>query len=390
MVDSWSNAISGVDITLALAFVDGFTSSASAFRLGEAVKILDRYIAKTVISYTLLVLFILIALYTFLQFVTELENVGEGNYGVIGALRYTTYSIPQHIYDLLPVAALLGSVLGLGYLAGQSELVAMRAAGFSVGRITLSALAAGIIFVIVTILMGEVVAPPAQQAANKFRSLAKTGHLSEGGGQGFWSRNGNNFNHIERVLPNGQYEYIEIFEFDDQRRLRIITQAARAIYHGDGWHLYDITQHFISTQGLTTRRLAEALWESGLNPEMLDVVMVDPQQLSAWGLYRYIDYLQKSKQAAEQYRQAFWSKMAAPFNTLTMMFLAIPFIFGPLRSVSMGQRTLVGALVGISFFLFNRLFNQLGLVFDFPPWLGAALPSLLCLALGVVMLRRIY
>ncbi|ABA58373.1 LPS export ABC transporter permease LptG [Nitrosococcus oceani] len=354
------------------------------------MKILDRYIAKAVISYTLLVLFILIALYTFLQFVTELEDVGEGDYGVMGALRYTTYSIPQHIYDLLPVAALLGSVLGLGYLAGQSELVAMRAAGFSVGRITLSALATGMIFVIVTVLMGEVVAPPAQQAANKLRSLAKTGHLSEDGGQGFWSRNGNNFNHVGRVLPNGQYEYIEIFEFDDQRRLRIVTQAARAIYHKDGWHLYDVTQRLISTKGITTRRLDEALWESGLNPEMLDVVMVDPQQLSAWGLYRYIGYLQKSKQAAEQYRQAFWSKIVAPFSTLIMMFLAIPFIFGPLRSVSVGQRILVGALVGIGFFLFNRLFNQLGLVFDLPPWLGAAFPSLLCLALGVVMLRRIY
>jgi lipopolysaccharide export system permease protein len=354
------------------------------------MKILDRYIAKAIISYTSLVLLILIALYTFLAFITELEEVGEGSYGVLGALSYTAYSIPQHIYDLLPVASLLGSVLGLGYLAGQSELVAMRTAGFSVGRIIRSALATGMIFVVVTILMGEVVAPPAEQAASKLRSLAKTGRLSEQAERGFWTRNGNNFNRIGRVLPNGQYEDIEIFEFDEQRRLRLITQAAHATYHDDGWHLSEVTQRFISPEGITTRRLPEALWESRLSPEILDVVMVDPQQLSAWGLYRYINYLRENKQATEQYQQAFWSKIVAPFNTLVMMFLAIPFIFGPLRSVSVGQRILVGALVGIGFFLFNRLFNQLGVVFDLPLFLSAAFPSLLSLGLGMVMLRRIY
>ncbi|ADE16072.1 permease YjgP/YjgQ family protein [Nitrosococcus halophilus Nc 4] len=354
------------------------------------MKILDRYVAKAVISNTLLVLLVLIALYTFVEFITELEEVGEGNYGVMDALRYTAYSIPQYIYDLLPVAALLGSVLGLGSLAGQSELVAMRAAGFSVGRITRSALATGMIFVVVTILMGEVLAPPAKQAANTLRSLAKTGHLSEQAERGFWTRNNNNFNRIGRVLPNGQYQDIEIFEFDEQHRLRVISRAAGATYHRDGWHLSDITQRIISSQGITTRRLPEALWESSLSPEMLDVVMVDPQQLSAWGLYRYIDYLEENKQATEQYQQAFWSKVFAPFNTLIMMFLAIPFIFGPLRSVSMGQRILVGALVGIGFFLFNRLFNQLGLVFEFSSWLAAAFPSLLFFGLGMVMLRRIY
>jgi lipopolysaccharide export system permease protein len=266
----------------------------------------------------------------------------------------------------------------------------MRTAGFSVGRIIRSALATGMIFVVMTALMGEVIAPPAEQAANKLRSLAKTGRLSEQAEKGFWTRTGNAFNRIGRVLPNGQYEDIEIFEFDNQHRLRSITEAAHATYHNDGWHLRDVTQRFISTEGITIRRLAEALWKSRLSPEILRVVMVDPQQLSAWGLYRYISYLQENKQATERYRQAFWSKIVAPFNTLVMMFLAIPFIFGPLRSVSVGQRILVGALVGIGFFLFNRLFNRVGVVFELPLFLSAVFPSLLSLSIGMIMLRRIY
>ncbi len=354
------------------------------------MKILDRYIAKAIITYTLLVLLVLIALYSFIEFITELEEVGEGKYEVMDALSYTLYSIPQHIYDLLPVAALLGSVLGLGYLAGQSELVAMRAAGFSVNRIIRSSLATGMIFVAITILMGEVVAPLATQTANQLRSLAKTGRLSEQAEYGFWIRNNNTFSHIGRVLFNGQYADIEIFEFDEQRRLRVIIQADRAFYHHDGWHLRNVTQHFISSAGITTRHLPQTHWKYRLTPEMLDVVLVDPQNLSAWGLYRYINYLQENKQATEQYQQAFWSKIVAPFNTLIMMFLAIPFIFGPLRLVSVGQRVLVGALVGIGFFLFTRLFSQLGLVFNLPLFLSAAFPAFLCLGLGVVMLRRIY
>lgn len=354
------------------------------------MKILDRYIAKAIITYTLLVLLVLIALYTFVELVTELEGVGEGNYGVMDALGYITYSVPQHIYDLLPVAALLGSVLGLGYLAGQSELVAMRAAGFSVSRIIRSSLATGMIFVAATALMGEVVAPLATQTANQLRSLAKTGRLSEEAKHGLWARHNNSFSHIGRILPDGQYADIEIFKFDEQYRLRVVTQAARAVYHQDGWHLSNVTRRIISSEGITTRHLAKSHWKYNLNPEMADVVMVDPQYLSAWGLYRYINYLQESKQATEQYQQAFWGKVLAPFNTLIMMFLAIPFIFGPLRSVSVGQRILVGALAGIGFFLFNRLFNQVGLVFDLPPFLSAALPSLLSLGVGLVMLRRIY
>lgn len=354
------------------------------------MKILDRYIAKAIITYTLLVLLVLIALYTFIEFITELEEVGEGNYGVMDVISYTAYSMPQHIYDLLPVAALLGSVLGLGYLAGQSELVAMQAAGFSVNRIIRSSLATGMIFVVSTAFMGEVVVPSAEQAANRLRSLAKTGRLSEQAKHGFWIRDDNTFSHIGRVLPNGQYADIAIFAFDEQRRLRVIIQADRAIYHHDGWHLRNVTQRFISSEGVTTRHLSKTHWKYRLTPEMVDIVIVDPQNLSAWGLYRYINYLQENKQATEQYRQAFWSKVVAPFNTLIMMFLAIPFIFGPLRSVSVGQRILVGALVGIGFFLFTRLFGQLGLVFNLPLFLSAAFPALLCLSLGVVMLRRLY
>ncbi|BAW80453.1 YjgP/YjgQ family permease [Candidatus Nitrosoglobus terrae] len=354
------------------------------------MKILDRYIAKAIINYTLLVLLVLIALYTFLSFVTELEEVGRGNYKASDALNYTVYSIPQHIYDLLPVASLLGSVLGLGNLAGQSELVAMRTAGFSVERIVRSALTAGIVFVVMTVLIGEVVAPPAEQAANKLRSLAKTGQISEKAEQGFWTRSGNAFNHIGRVLPNGQYADIELFEFDNHHQLHSIVRAARADYHDGGWYLIEVTQQIISAEGIMVRRLDKALWKSKLNPDILEIVMVDPQQLSAWELYRYIDYLQENKQATERYQQAFWSKIVAPFNTLIMMFLAIPFIFGPLRSVSVGQRIFIGALVGIGFFLFNRFFNRVGVVFELPLILSATFPSFLSLSIGVVMLRRVY
>ncbi|CAB1275585.1 LPS export ABC transporter permease LptG [Candidatus Nitrosacidococcus tergens] len=354
------------------------------------MKILDRYLGQAIIHYTFLVLLVLISLHTFISFVTELDDVGHGSYEISHAIKYILYSIPQNIYDLLPVAVLLGSVLGLGNMASQSELIAMRAAGFSIERIIQSALSTGMIFVVMTALIGEIIAPPAERAADKLRSLTKVSVSSEQSREGFWTRTGDTFNRIGQVLASGEYRDIEIFEFDPQHKLRNITQAVRATYHNDGWHLKEVTQRRIFPKRVIINHVPEAIWKSRLNPEILQVVMVDPHEFSVWGLHHYIKYLRENKQATERHQQAFWSKIIAPFNALIMMFLAIPFVFGPLRSVSMGQRVLVGALVGIGFFLFNRLFNQAGLVFGFPLFLSAAFPSFLSLGIGMIMMRRVY
>ena len=182
------------------------------------MRVLTRYIASTILASTALVLAVLLALYTFIDFVTELEDLGKGEYGLAEIARYISLSMPKRIYELLPIAALLGSVVGLGNLASQSELVVMRAAGLSMGKINSAVILVAVVLFIVALFMGEVVRPITEQKAQTFQSLAQTGTVSMQSNYGFWTRDGNHFNHIEYILPNGQFKGISIYQFDDQQR----------------------------------------------------------------------------------------------------------------------------------------------------------------------------
>ncbi|MEX1201501.1 MAG: LPS export ABC transporter permease LptG [Methylophaga sp.] len=351
--------------------------------------ILQRYIAKTVINSTLLVLLVLLALYTFMDFIAELDALGEGNYGLAQIMLYLLLSMPKRMYELLPIAALLGSVLGLGTLASQSELVAMRAAGVSVAFINKAVMLVALILLVVAVLLGEVLRPVAEQKALALQNTAKTGTEGSQSEYGFWTRDGQHFNHIERIRSDGRFEGIKIYEFDDRYQLRMVTRAASARYHEGEWVLNDVVQSEIDEQGIEVRVVERAIWRSKLNPGMLNVVVVPPAFLPVWSLLDYVGYLKENHQAVSQYQLAFWSKVMMPLSSAVMVFLAVPFIFGPLRSSPVGARILAGTLVGIGFHLFNQTFQHIGLVFGVLPWLAASLPTLLFAALGIWMLRRV-
>jgi len=353
------------------------------------VSILNRYIAKAIISNTLLVLLVLIGLYTFIDFVAELDDLGKGSYGLTDIFLYILLSMPKRIYELLPIAALLGSVLGLGGLASQSELVVMRASGISVAQISKAVMMVAVGLMIVAVFMGEVLRPPAEQKARVIRTLAQTGMEGTQSDNGFWSRDGLHFNHIDQILPDGELLGISIYEFDPQNRLRIITKAEQAKYEDDSWILTDVLQSTINEQGVRVRTIEHARWKSDLNPKLLNIVVVPPEFLPVWGLLEYIDYLHDNGQAVEQYQMAFWMKIMMPVSSAVMVFLAVPFIFGPLRSTSIGGRILTGALVGIMFHLLNESVQHVGLVFGVLPWLSAALPTVLFALLGVYLMRRV-
>ncbi|AFJ03628.1 putative Permease [Methylophaga frappieri] len=351
--------------------------------------ILHRYIAKTILSSTFLVLLVLLALYSFIDFITELDDLGEGNYGLSKIFMYILLTMPERIYALIPVAALLGSVLGLGTLATQSELTAMRAAGISVGFINRAVMLVALILLMAALFVGEVLRPVAEQQALSIQNAAKTGTEGHQSEYGFWTRDGNHFNHIERIGEDGQFEGIKIYEFDDNNQLRVVTRAASGRYVNERWVLNNVVQSYLDTDGVEVRSVAHARWHSQLNPGMLNVVIVPPAFLPVWDLLEYIHYLQRNHQSVNQYQLAFWSKLMMPLSAVVMVFLAIPFIFGPLRSSPVGTRILAGTLTGIGFHLFNQSFQHLGLVFGILPWLAASLPTLMFAIIGFVMMRRV-
>jgi len=352
--------------------------------------ILQRYIAKTILTSTVLVLFILLGLYTFMDLVAELDDIGRGNYQLSDVLLYIMLSMPKRIYELLPIAALLGSVLGLGNLASQSELVVMRAAGISIQQINKAVMIVALVLMFIGLFIGEVVRPPAEQHARQAQSMAQTGTVGSRSMHGFWTRDGLHFNHIAQILPDGRFSGISIYEFDPENRLRIVTKAEEAIYEDESWTLSNVVQSTLDEEGVRVRAVEYARWKSQLNPGMVNVVVVPPEFLPVWGLVKYINYLKNNHQAVQQYQMAFWMKIMMPISSAVMVFLAVPFIFGPLRSTPLGGRILAGALVGIGFHLFNDSFQHMGLVFGVLPWLAAAFPTVVFAVVGYFLMKRVY
>lgn len=351
--------------------------------------VLDRYIFRTVASATLVALLVLLLLETFLSLLAELEEVGKGDYHLAAAIRYLLLIQPQRLYELFPMALLVGCLLGMGALAGGSELIVMRAAGLSLTRLTRSALQAGLLLSLAVLLIGEFVAPPLEQSAREQRAMAKGKDMAIRGGRGFWARDGDHFIHVRAVLPGIRLVDIHIFKVDAESRLEAVTAAQGARYQEGRWLLEGIDRSVLNGDTVQTERLSGLAVVSAISPRILDVLAANPDNLSVRDLWVYVDYLERNGLDALGYRLALWRKLLAPLTYLAMLVIAMPFVFGPQRTAGTGQRLLVGLLLGLVFFLANYLLSNVVLLYGYPPLVGAILPSLLFLAAGLLALHRL-
>lgn len=336
-----------------------------------------------------LVLLVLLILFAFFTVMEELQDVGNGNYRTIDAFRFTALLVPGSIYDLFPMAVLIGSLIGMGELAGRSELTAMRASGISIGRIVISVLKAGVLAVIAVLLVGELVAPQTNQYAERFRAeriSEKTTLMTD---YGFWARDGAAFINIRQILPGDELRDIYIYEFDGDRKLKQATYAARAKYRQDHWLLYDLRQTHFHEGRVESSSFGQASWESMIDPDLLDLVIVKPSMLALWDLAAYIRFLSANEQESTLYEVAFWNKIVTPLVTLIMVFLSVPVVFGVLRSVGIGQRIFVGLILGLLFFLLNKAFGHMAVVYQFNPLFAALVPASIFLGLGLLLARRV-
>ena len=351
--------------------------------------IIERYIGRTVAVGILLALVVILVLLTLFGFIDELDDVGVGQYGVSDAFLFALMSVPRYTFEAFPVAALIGSLLGLGNLASNSELTAMRAAGISVRRILIAIFKTGLLMMAVVIVLGEWVAPEVQERAQIRRAELQHGQVLLRSRYGFWARDGRAFVNIRSILPGAGLRDIYIYEFNEGRELELVTHAAEATFADERWVLKDLRQTHIGHDGVASRELEQASWDSLLNPSLLRAVVVDPGLLSAWTLYQYLNFMQENGLDVPAYEVAFWAKVVAPLATLVMLFLGVPFVFGSLRTVGIGQRLFAGMLLGSVFFLLNRLLAYVAVVYHVNPLLAAALPAIAFMVAGAVFLRRV-
>jgi lipopolysaccharide export system permease protein len=348
---------------------------------------LDRYIGSQVIVAILGVLGVIVGLALLFAFIDELGDV-EGNYGLLEASWYVFLTLPRRVYEMLPMAALIGCLIGLGGLASSSELTVMRAAGVSIGRIVWAVMKPMLALVLAGILIGEYLAPWSENLAQSDRAMAQGGGEAQSAKRGLWHRQGEEFVHINAVQPNGVLYGVTRYRFDDQRHLQSSSFARRALYQGDHWQLEDVaTTNFLGRSTEVVEAASER-WDVELNPQLLGTVVLEPDALSVTGLWRYIHYLAEQGLNNGQYWLAFWTKVLQPVVTAALVLMAISFIFGPLRSVTLGQRVFTGVLVGFVFSIAQDLLGPSSLVFGFSPLLAVLIPAAICALAGIGLLRR--
>lgn len=353
------------------------------------MKTLDRYIARHVIWGSLLTLCVLVALFTFISFGDDLGDVGRGDYTMLRAFEYLLLTMPRRAFFVFPLAALVGTLVGLGVLSSSRELTVMRASGLSAGRITLAVMKAGLLLAVLSMLIGEFVAPGAERLAQERRSMAINSRLSLNADYGFWVRDGRSFINVRHVLPDNRVRGIYIYEFDADYRLRIATFAQKARYEQGRWVLENVRQSKILENRVTSDRTDEAVWESKFKPDLVNVVAVKPESLSIVGLHRYLEYLRANGLNTARFELAFWTKLVYPVATLVMIFLALPLLLGQLGSAGVGQRILVGSLVGMAFHVINQVSGDVGLVYGLSPMISAVLPTLLFFFVALALMRRV-
>jgi len=341
------------------------------------MRILDAYIGRIIASTTFLTLAVFVSVSGIIKFVEQMRAVGRGNYDLSHAALYVLYAVPRDIEVFFPMSALIGGLIGIGMLASNSELVVMQAAGLSRLDIIKSVMKTATLLIFVSMAVGEWLAPTGEATAREIRAQAISGGSLISSKNGVWAKDGDYFVNIGEVLEQGKLKKIQIYRFNEDLKLESWLSAESAAYQEEAWLLYNIVSTQLSKQKITTTTVEKQIWQSSLTPEKLGVVTVTPESLSVRGLVDYLEYLEANEQDPSRYQLAFWRKLMQPITVAVMLLVALSFIFGPLRSVSMGARIMMGVVTGILFFICNEVLGSLSLVYQFPPIIGAISPSIL-------------
>ncbi len=346
-----------------------------------------RYLSREIYAAVALVLLAFLGLFAFFDLVNELDDIGKGGYQLHHAAIYVAMILPGRVYELMPIAVLIGTLYALTTLARHSEITELRASGLSTRRLLLALLSIGSIFVVVTFLFGEYLAPPAERAAQQWRLAATRSVVSQELRTGLWVRDGRRFVNVRNVLPDTSLQDVRLYEFDEKAALVSISEAEAGNYdEREGWRLRNVAQTQFLAERTETKKLPELIWKSELTPDVLSVLMVVPERMSVATLYSYIHHLEENNQRTTRYEIALWKKLAYPFAAFVMMGLALPFGYMQTRMGGVSLKVFSGIMIGVGFHLLNGLFSNLGVINGWVPAVAALTPSVVFLLAAMGMM----
>ncbi len=353
------------------------------------MKLLDRYIAKTVLASICLVTLMLAGLQMFIIFVHELDEIGKAHYGIWQAAVFIFFQMPYQVYLFFPLASLLGSLVGLGIMANHHELVVMRAAGMSITQITSAVLKAAMVVILLVTVSGETIVPKLAYFANDQKMQALSNDQAIRTAKGVWLRYKNDFIAIGTIIPSNTLLDVFQFNFDKDFHLRLTRKIDRIEYKDKIWHAYGVAETIIENGHTKARNLAEMPWDVAVQPSILNMSSSEPDEMTIYQLHRFLRAQKKSQQTAVNYQLAYWQRLVQPLTTVVMMVLAIPFIFGPLRSSTMGSKLMVGATIGFGFHIINKFFGPISEVLQWPPAVAGIGPTAVFAMLGIYLMSKV-
>jgi len=363
---------------------------------------IERYLARVVVSYTLLVMIVLLVIFGFFEFMNQVTKLTD-TYTLAKGTLYTLLKLPVYSYEIFPIVLVIGTLMGLGSLANQSELTVLRVTGWSIKRILWAVLKTALIMWLVIAMVGEWVAPSSEAYAKKLRAEALNQSFSIGSGSGLWVKEANRYIHVKQVVSSSELRDITIYELDSGglTKLSIVKEAS---YQQGAWQFRHAVEQqirfnrpefsppdtpLLPALSVSLERLDRLQMSFPLTPESLQNLDIETRYLSLMDLHQYIQFLQANDLDTGAYQLEFWRKVSMPLLVIAMIAIVFPLIFGSIRQVSMGQRVFLGVLLGMGFHLLNQLVGNLTVVYHWPVVLGAFLPALLLLAVAMIWLQRV-
>jgi lipopolysaccharide export system permease protein len=349
--------------------------------------LLARYVSGQVLAASAFVMLSLLVLFAFFDIIQEVSDLGRSNYGLAQAAVVVVLNMPGHLYEILPVAALIGTMFALSRLVVNSEYAVMRVSGVSNWRVAGYLSVIGVLITLLVLFMGEFIAPWSDQAAQRYKLSVTHSMVAQQFRSGLWVKDGSTFINVREVMPDNTLRGVEIYGFDSEGRLGWIRAAATASWRHKAWDLDHVMETHFGTDGISATRTERQNWQSVLTPDILSVLLVAPEKMSARTLWRYVGHLKENHQKATRYELALWSKFVSPFVIPIMMLIAMPFAIQGPRAGGTSIKIFIGILTGLGFHLLSRLFGHLGLLNDWPVVMVSILPLLIFLAIALAGIR---
>ena len=354
------------------------------------MKIKDRYIANTLLTYSIVVLLVWLSIYSFFNFLAELNTVGTANYTILEAFKYIVLQLPEVAYDQVSPVILLGCVLGMGHLATTGQLIILRASGISILKITWLTLKNAIIFLIFLTLIGELVAPTLTTYAENERSNALGQNSLSSSQDGFWIRDGDNFINVENNVDGSLFNGITVIEVNKSNKIERVVNSQSAIFDGqninmDSTNIFSINStNLFDDIALKERNLYKK--RVAFDQDLIDSLEKEPKDLTTFTILKQIQFLTDNKLRAEVFEVELYKRLVKPITLVAMILLAMLFIFGSTRDATLGRKIFFGVVIGLSFELISRIGGALALSFDFSPLLSTFVPAIAIMIIATIAL----